>query len=77
MDWFEKPDDTAPHRFLGYFQRRLAGGPHIIYRCVCGYVEAVPLNGGPSIALGARFEPIRDARRMAAHLHLERAHQLN
>ncbi|HVN88550.1 MAG TPA: hypothetical protein VMT61_01915 [Candidatus Binataceae bacterium] len=77
MDWSEKPDETHAHRFLGHFQRRLATGTYIIYRCVCGYIEATPLNGGPSVALGARFEPVRDARRMALHLHLERAHQLN
>ncbi len=65
------------HRFLGYYQRWIVRGAYAIYRCICGYVEAVPLAGGPSIALNARSEPIRDGRRMAAHLHLERAHHLN
>jgi len=68
---------VASHRFLGCYRRRVMGDHYLIYRCVCGYIEAAPQSGGPSIALNARFEPIRDARRIAAHLHLDRAHEIN
>ena len=69
--------ESAAHRFLGCFRRWIMGDHYLIYRCTCGYTEAAPVNGGPSIALDGRFEPIRDARRIAAHLHLDRAHEMN
>jgi hypothetical protein len=73
----ETAEVVAAHRFLGCYRRRVMGENYLIYRCVCGYTEAAPVNGGPSIALDSRFEPIRDARRIAAHLRLDRAHEMN
>ncbi len=58
MDCCEMGIGVVVHRFLGYYQRRIVGGAYAIHRCICGYVEAVPLAGGPSIALNAHFEPI-------------------
>jgi hypothetical protein len=73
----ETAEVVAAHRFLGCYRRWIMGDHYFIYRCVCGYTEAAPVIRGPSIALDGRFEPIRDARRIAAHLHLDRAHEMN
>jgi hypothetical protein len=48
-----------------------------IYRCVCGYIEAVPVAGGPYVPLDHHLRPRPDARRLVVHLNLERAHELN
>jgi hypothetical protein len=77
MDCCENPAEAAVHRFLGCYRRWIMGGYYFIYRCICGYIEGAPVTGGPSIALGGRFEPIRDARRIATHLYLDRAHEMN
>lgn len=65
------------HRFLGYYVREVKGEPHFIYRCVCGYMEAVPVAGGPNHPLDHFFNPRADARSQVLHLDLERAHELN
>jgi hypothetical protein len=65
------------HRFLGYYCQEIEGRPMFIYRCVCGYVEADPVSGGPFISLDHRLKPRPDARRLILHLDLERAHELN
>jgi hypothetical protein len=69
--------EHAKHRFLGYFRRTVDGEPSYVYRCVCGYIEAAPINGGPARVLSANLKPQANARRLVAHLHLERAHELN
>ena len=73
----EALNEFGNHRFVGYFVRLIDGQPSFIYRCVCGYIEAAPINGGPARVLDARFIPRPNARQMVAHLHLERAHELN
>jgi hypothetical protein len=65
------------HRFLGYYRHEVAGQPMFVYRCICGYIEAVPVGGGPYVPLDHRFKPRSDARRIVVHLELERAHELN
>ena len=65
------------HRFLGYFKRPVEGIPCYIYRCVCGYIEADPVVGGPGYALDGHFKPRPDARNIAVHAPLERSHQAN
>lgn len=77
LDQIESLIEYAKHRFLGYFRRIIEGEPTYIYRCICGYIEAAPVHGGPSRTLSSSFSPQPDARRQAAHLHLERAHELN
>ena len=67
----------ARHRFLGYYQREVLGQPAFIYRCVCGYLEAAPLAGGPFTPLDINFQPRPDARGLVKHLDLDRAHELN
>jgi hypothetical protein len=66
-----------PHRFLGFYRRVIDGTAYFVYRCVCGYVEGVPVVGGPSRSLDQQFRPRRDARNIAAHCELERAHEVN
>jgi hypothetical protein len=53
------------------------GQPVFIYRCICGYIEAVPVAGGPHTPLDYHFRPRADARSLVEHLNLERAHELN
>ena len=65
------------HRFLGYYRREVEGQPVFIYRCICGYIEAVPVAGGPHTPLDYHFRPRADARSLVEHLNLERAHELN
>jgi hypothetical protein len=65
------------HRFLGFFLREIDGLSHYVYRCICGYMEGVPVCGGPSRPLDRWFRPCRDARSVANHAHLERAHEMN
>jgi hypothetical protein len=65
------------HRFLGFYRRQINDQPYFIYRCVCGYMEAAPIGGGPHHPLDPHFRPRADARRLAAHLDLERAHEMN
>lgn len=48
-----------------------------IYRCICGYIEAVPVSGGPHTPLDYLFRPRSDARSLVEHLDLDRAHELN
>lgn len=48
-----------------------------IYRCICGYMEAVPVSGGPHKPLDYHFRPRADARSLVEHLNLERAHESN
>jgi hypothetical protein len=68
---------AGAHRFLGYFRREIGGTVCYVYRCICGHTEATPAKGGPSFAIDGRFRPRPDARNIAAHAHLERAHQVN
>jgi hypothetical protein len=68
---------SKEHRFLGFYRREIGGAPHFIYRCVCGYMEAVPVFGGPHHPLDHSFRPRTDARSLVAHLHLERGHEMN
>jgi hypothetical protein len=68
---------SSKHRFLGYYRREVEGQPVFIYRCICGYVEAVPVCGGPHQPLDFHFRPRADARSLAKHLNLERGHELN
>ncbi len=65
------------HRFLAFDRREIDDQPVFVYRCICGYLEAVPVAGGPYLTLDHRFKPRPDARRMVLHLNLERAHELN
>lgn len=65
------------HRFLGFYRREINGDPYFIYRCICGYMEAVPVSGGPHHPLDLHFRPRADARSLVAHLDLERAHETN
>jgi len=65
------------HRFLGFYRREINGEPYFIYRCVCGYMEAAPVSGGPYHPLDSHFRPRADARNVAAHLDLDRAHEMN
>ena len=39
-------ENELKHRFLGYYRREVDGQPVFIYRCICGYIEAVPVAGG-------------------------------
>ena len=68
---------TGNHRFLGFYRREINGAAYYIYRCVCGYTEAVPIAGGPHHPLDHRFRPRADARSLLRHLDLERAHETN
>jgi hypothetical protein len=70
-------DTELKHRFLGYYRREVEGQPVFIYRCICGYIEAVPVAGGPHTPLDYHFRPRADARSLVEHLNLERAHELN
>ena len=65
------------HRFLSFNRREVEGQPMFVYRCVCGYLEAVPVAGGPYMPLDHHFKPRPDARRLIVHLNLERSHELN
>jgi hypothetical protein len=65
------------HRFLGFYKRTIEGVGCYIYRCICGYTEAVPVAGGPGTPLDHRFKHRSDARNVAIHAHLERGHQVN
>jgi hypothetical protein len=65
------------HRFLGHDRREILGTSYFIYRCVCGYMEAVPVAGGPYRPLDEALRPRSDARNLVLHLDLERAHELN
>ncbi|HJU28017.1 MAG TPA: hypothetical protein VJ718_02540 [Candidatus Binataceae bacterium] len=65
------------HRFLGFYRREINDQPYFIYRCICGYIEAVPVSGGPHHPLDSQFRPRADARSLVAHLNLERAHETN
>jgi hypothetical protein len=65
------------HRFLGFYRREVEGQPMFIYRCICGYIEAVPVSGGPHMPLDYLFRPRSDARSLVEHLDLDRAHELN
>jgi hypothetical protein len=69
--------DGLKHRFLGFDRREICGMPFFIYRCVCGYMEAVPVAGGPNSPLDEDLRPRPDARNVLLHLDLERAHELN
>jgi hypothetical protein len=69
--------EGGEHRFLGFYRRDIDDRPYFIYRCVCGYMEAVPVSGGPHYPLDSHFRPRADARSLAAHLDLERAHETN
>ena len=77
MDTKDHKHDAQGHRFLGFYRLIINGAAHFIYRCVCGYMEAVPLTGGPHHPLDRHFQPRADARSLAAHLDLDRAHELN
>jgi hypothetical protein len=70
-------ENELKHRFLGYYRREVEGQPVFIYRCICGYIEAVPVAGGPHTPLDYHFRPRADARSLVEHLNLERAHELN
>jgi hypothetical protein len=70
-------EDRPNHRFLGFYRREVEGQPMFIYRCICGYIEAVPVGGGPHTPLDYHFRPRADARSLVEHLDLERAHELN
>lgn len=70
-------EDGSKHRFLGFYRREVDGRPMFIYRCICGYMEAVPVCGGPHTPLDYHFRPRADARSLVEHLFLERAHELN
>jgi hypothetical protein len=74
-----KDDKSAEkkHRFLGFYPRVINGIAYFVYRCICGYVEGVPVEGGPSHPLDQHFRPCCDARNVAAHCELERAHEIN
>jgi hypothetical protein len=65
------------HRFLGFYRRDINGLAHFIYRCICGYMEAVPAFGGPHRPLDCYFQPRADARSLVAHLDLDRGHETN
>ena len=65
------------HRFLGFYRRVIDGTACFVYRCICGYIEGVPVAGGPCHALDNQFRPRRDARSIAVHCELERAHEVN
>jgi len=65
------------HRFLGFYRREINGSVYFIYRCICGYMEAVPVTGGPHHPLDHHFRPRADARSLVAHLDLEREHESN
>jgi hypothetical protein len=69
--------DGDTHRFLGFYRREIDGRSFYIYRCVCGYIEAAPVTGGPGQPLDNRFEPRRDARSVAIHAPLDRGHEAN
>ena len=68
---------NSDHRFLGFYRREINGVAYYIYRCVCGYTEAVPVAGGPHHPLDRQFRPRADARSLLRHLNLERAHETN
>ena len=70
-------ESEPKHRFLGYYRREVEGQPVFIYRCICGYIEAVPVAGGPHVPLDYHFRPRADARSLVEHLNLERGHELN
>ena len=70
-------DIELKHRFLGFYRREINGEAYYIYRCICGYMEAVPVCGGPHHPLDHSFRPRADARSLAAHLDLERGHESN
>ena len=65
------------HRFVGHDRREIYGTSYFVYRCVCGYTEAVPLAGGPHRPLDEDLRPHSDARNLVLHLDLERAYELN
>jgi hypothetical protein len=65
------------HRFLGFYRCIVEGVAYYIYRCVCGYTEGVPLHGGPGRPLDRQFRLRPDARNVAKHRDLERAHEAN
>lgn len=65
------------HRFLGFYRREINGRAHFIYRCICGYMEGVPVFGGPHHPLDHHFKPRADARSLVAHLDLDRGHEMN
>jgi hypothetical protein len=52
-------ENELKHRFLGYYRREVEGQPVFIYRCICGYIEAVPVAGGATYAAGLPFSPSR------------------
>jgi hypothetical protein len=70
-------DKNREHRFLGFYRREIDDTPYFIYRCICGYMEAVPLSGGPHHPLDHEFRPRTDARSLAMHLDLDRGHESN
>jgi hypothetical protein len=65
------------HRFITSYRREVDGQPMFVYRCVCGYLEAAPVAGGPFVPLDHQYKPRPDVRRLVLHLNLERAHELN
>ena len=77
MERAESKPCPKKHKFLGYYRQQIQGIACYIYRCVCGYTEAVPVAGGPSYPLDSRFKPRPDGRNVAVHAHLERGHQVN
>jgi hypothetical protein len=76
-DFDGEENSSARHRFLGFYRREINGSAFFIYRCICGYMEAVPVTGGPHHPLDHHFRPRADARSLVAHLDLEREHESN